>query len=92
MTDLFKAASSLGPAGGLLNEPRPGQALGGVVMAGPDAFGLPPRRRPGSILRSQVAECCVAALVEPAASNKVVEVITEEGAPPLGYAQLFASV
>ncbi len=62
------------------------------VAAGPDAFGLPPRRRPGSILRRQVAECCVEALVEPAASNKVVEIIAESGTRQEPYAQLFASV
>ncbi len=30
------------------------QREGGTVMAGPDTFGLPPRRSPGSILRRQV--------------------------------------
>ncbi|KAI3424731.1 hypothetical protein D9Q98_008120 [Chlorella vulgaris] len=78
--------------GGLLNEPRAGRTVGNVVIGGADAYGLPPRRRPGSILRTQVAECCVAALVEPAASNKVVEIVTEVGAPPLGFTELFSSV
>lgn len=41
------------------------------ACAGPNIFGLPPKRRPGSILRSQVADLCVEALVEGAASNKV---------------------
>ena len=40
--------------GGLLNAPRQGQGPGGIVMAGPGTFGLPPKRTPGSILRSQV--------------------------------------
>lgn len=40
----------------------------------------------------QVAECCVAALVEPAASGKVVEIVAKQDAPALGYTQLFASV
>ena len=40
--------------GGLLNEPRQGQFPGNIVMAGPATFGLPPKRTPGSILRSQV--------------------------------------
>ena len=62
-------------------------------MGGPDAYGLPPRKQPGSILRSQVAECCIAALVEPAASGKVVEVIAEQGsAGQRPYTELFASV
>jgi hypothetical protein len=43
--------------GGLLDAPRPGAAAGGLVMAGPNAFGLPPRRTPGSILRSQACRC-----------------------------------
>ena len=85
--------------GGLLDKPRrrsgsTAAAAGPdrVVLAGPDSFGLPPRRRPGSVLRSQVAECCVAALVEPAARGKVVEMIAEEAAPHLGYTELFSSV
>ena len=40
--------------GGLLNAPRQGQAAAGVIMEGPGTFGLPPKRTPGSILRSQV--------------------------------------
>lgn len=50
-----------------------------VVSKPPDSYGLPPRQRPGSIKRSQVASICVAALVEPSASRKVIEVITEQG-------------
>ena len=80
------------PAGGLLDEPRAGQAAGQVVLGGADAYGLPPRKRPGSVLRSQVADCCVAALVEPSASGKVVEIIAEQGAPPAPFTELFASV
>ena len=40
--------------GGLLNAPRQGQAAASIVMEGPGTFGLPPKRTPGSILRSQV--------------------------------------
>ena len=40
--------------GGLLNAPRQGQAAADVIMEGPGTFGLPPKRTPGSILRSQV--------------------------------------
>lgn len=78
--------------GGLLNEIRSGRGEGGVVAAGADAFGLPPRRMPGSILRSDVAEGCVAALVEPAASNKVIEVIAAGDQPKRPWAAIFASV
>lgn len=78
--------------GGLLNEPRSGQKAGNVVMGGPDAYGLPPRKQPGSILRSQVAEVCVSALVDPAASRKLVEIIAEQSAAPLALSELFASV
>ncbi|KAK9830289.1 hypothetical protein WJX72_010823 [[Myrmecia] bisecta] len=79
--------------GGLLNEPRQGQPTGGVVMEGPATFGLPPKRTPsGPILRSQVAEVCIEALVEPAASNKVVEVVTDQAVPARPYSELFASV
>lgn len=78
--------------GGLLNEVRGGRGEGGIVAAGPDSFGLPPRRGPGSILRSDVAEGCVVALVAPEASNKVVEVISQKGEPKRAWAEVFASV
>ena len=41
---------------------------------------------------SQVAEVCVAALTEPAAANKVVEVIAEKDAPAKAWADLFSAV
>ena len=41
-------------SGGLQDQPRDNQREGGIIMAGPDSFGLPPRRMPGSILRRQV--------------------------------------
>ena len=79
--------------GGLLNEVKAGgRGDGGVIAASADSFGLPPRRRPGSILRSEVAEGCVVALVAPEASNKVVEVITEGDAPRRPWSEVFASV
>ena len=79
--------------GGLLDEPKDGAAsTGNVVMKGANAFGLPPRESPGSILREQVAQVCVAALTEPAAVNKVVEIIAKEDAPPLSFTQLFEGV
>jgi uncharacterized protein YbjT (DUF2867 family) len=78
--------------GGLVDAPRRGAAEGGVVVGGADAFGLPPRRRPGSVLRAQVAAAAIAALVEPAAAGKVVELVQEVGAPARPWAELFASV
>lgn len=44
-----------GCAGGLLNEPRGDKPLGGIVMASPATYGLPPKQSPGSILRSRVS-------------------------------------
>lgn len=37
----------------------------------------------------QVAECCLEALVEPAASNKVVEIISKKDAEMIPYSGLF---
>ncbi|KAL4425039.1 hypothetical protein ABPG77_001817 [Micractinium sp. CCAP 211/92] len=78
--------------GGLVDDASTGRGVGNLVMAGPDAYGLPPRQRPGSVLRTDVAACCVAALVEPAAAGKVVEVIAQKDAPARPLAELFASV
>ncbi len=33
---------------------KTGKTAGGIIMAGPDTFGLPPKTAPGSILRRQV--------------------------------------
>lgn len=118
-----------------------------MEMGGPDAYGLPPRKMPGSILRRQVrpgalaarasrrsndlplaactlchctkaclpcaastppklispshsaatppcqvADCAVEALVEPAASRKVVEIIAKQENVRRPYTELFASV
>ncbi|KAL0032087.1 hypothetical protein WJX77_004311 [Trebouxia sp. C0004] len=78
--------------GGLQNSVPDRQREGGIVMAGPDTFGLPPRRSPGSILRRQVAEICVDALSEPAATNKVVEIVADQNEIVRPAAELFASV
>ena len=40
----------------------------------------------------QVADVCVEALVEPAANNKVVEVVARDTAPLRTYQTLFSSV
>mmetsp|Transcript_40238 Transcript_40238/g.89334 ORF Transcript_40238/g.89334 Transcript_40238/m.89334 type:complete len:288 (-) Transcript_40238:715-1578(-) len=82
--------------GGLLSELRNGAVEGNVVMQGPGYYGVPPARPPavtaGSILRKQVAEVCVAALVEPSASNKVVEIIAKPDAPALSFKELYEGV
>jgi len=64
-----------------------------VVMERENTFGLPPaRRQAGSILRSQVADLCVEALVIPASSNKIVEVIAVDGEPERLPEELYAAV
>lgn len=80
--------------GGLRSELPAGQKMGGMVMEGAGAFGLLPGKRfpTGSILRSQVADCCVEALVEPSAKNKVVEIVTDANTPNRPYPELFGSV
>ncbi|WIA31244.1 hypothetical protein OEZ86_001242 [Tetradesmus obliquus] len=78
--------------GGLKSKLGDGEGAGSIVMEGPDSFGFPPMRRSGAILRSQVADVCVEALVCPAAADKVVEVIAEESAPERSLQQLFESV
>lgn len=78
--------------GGLQNALPDRQREGGIVMAGPDTFGLPPRRMPGSILRRQVAEICVDALSEPAATNKVVEIVADQQELVRPAAELFSNV
>ncbi|KAG2496346.1 hypothetical protein HYH03_005576 [Edaphochlamys debaryana] len=77
--------------GGLKTELRQGESVGSIVMAAPGTYGVPPKKS-GSILRSQVAEVCVAALAEPFAQNKVVEVIAERDAPAKTMTELFSGV
>lgn len=68
--------------GGLRNEDKPDP----VVMQSADTlFG-------GSIPRQKVAQVCVEALFEPAAKNKIVEVIAQEDAPAKSFGELFANV
>lgn len=78
--------------GGLVTESQSGRGEGGLMAGPPDTFGLPPRRRPGSILRSLVAEGCIAALVTPEARCKIVEVIQSKEEPNRPWAEVFASV
>lgn len=69
--------------GGLKNEDNSEP----VVMFTADSLSLS-----GSIPRTKVAQVCVEALFQPAARNKIVEVITKEDAPQRSFEQLFASV
>ena len=72
--------------GGLRSQGAPAPV---VVKAG-GSYGLPPRPAPsGSILRSQVAELCVASLTAPAAANAVVEAVTDAAAPVMAPDALF---
>jgi hypothetical protein len=91
-TEALRALLPAPHAGGLKNELRAGEAKGNVVMAGPNTYGVPPMRQAGSILRRQVAEVCAAALVEPAAVDRVVEIIAEPSAPALSMGELFGTV
>ena len=68
--------------GGLLDVPRPGAPVGNIVMAGPNAFGLPPRRVPGSILRSQV---CLPAHLHISQSFSLVGCTRIVGVPYFGH-------
>lgn len=78
--------------GGLKNKLRDGEPAGNIVMKGPNVLGTPPAKKSGSILRSQVAEVCIAALKDKEASNKVVEVIAESSAPQRTISELFKDV
>ncbi len=68
--------------GGLRNEDNSNP----IVMQGADTL------FEGSIPRQKVAQVCVEALFEPAARNKIVEIIAKPDATAKSFAQLFASV
>ncbi len=68
--------------GGLKNDDRDTP----VVMESAD------RLFEGSIPRSQVAAVCAEALFEPAARNKIVEIVARDDAPVRSWSALFASV
>lgn len=68
--------------GGLLNEDNSDS----VVMSGADTLSE------GRIPRTKVAQTCVEALVQPAAKNKIVEIVAESEAPSQNWDELFASV
>ena len=46
----------------------------------------------GSIPRQKVAQVCVESLFEPASRNKIVEIVSKEGAVAKSFAELFAAV
>lgn len=69
--------------GGLKNEDNSDS----VVMYNADTLSLS-----GSIPRQKVAQTCVEALFQPAAKNKIVEVIAKPEASPKSWEQLFAEV
>jgi uncharacterized protein YbjT (DUF2867 family) len=77
--------------GGLKDQEKSAEPANPVVGKA-NEYGLPPRKMPGSILRSKVAEACIAALTEPDASNKVIELISEKGAPAKSWKELFATI
>ncbi|MFH7243338.1 MAG: SDR family oxidoreductase [Spirulina sp.] len=69
--------------GGLKNEdedPRP------LVMAPADTL------FEGSLPRMKVAEVCVEALFEPAARNRIVEIVAQEEATPQAISELFTAL
>ncbi|CAM9827074.1 unnamed protein product [Phaeothamnion confervicola] len=68
--------------GGLKNSPP----VGNIVFASRDTLFS------GAISREQVARVVVEAIVEPAASRKIVEIVARESAPYVGFAAGFESV
>lgn len=68
--------------GGLSNEDNPYP----VVMSAADTL------FDGSIPRQKVAQVCVEALLQPAAKNKIVEIVAKAEADPKSWEQLFAGI
>ncbi|MBW4555792.1 MAG: SDR family oxidoreductase [Trichormus sp. ATA11-4-KO1] len=68
--------------GGLKNEDNPDP----IVMQSADTL------FDGSIPRQKVAQVCVESLFEPAARNKIVEVVAKPEAPSKSFQELFANV
>eukprot|EP00210_Caulerpa_lentillifera_P002754 g2633.t1 len=80
--------------GGLLDRWTDRVKEGNVIMESAGTFGFGGRGQQigGAILRSQVAQCCLEALLEPAATNKTVEIITKTDAPARSFVELFTTV
>ena len=72
---------------GLRNAPKEGQENANLVMSRAGERGWA-----GSILRADVARCCITSLTEPAATNKTVEILAETGAPSLTWKELFENI
>ena len=72
---------------GLRDVPKEGLENANLVMSRAGERGWS-----GSILRADVARCCIASLTEPAATNKTVEILAEAGAPSLSWEELFESI
>ncbi|MBW4591450.1 MAG: NAD(P)H-binding protein [Brasilonema angustatum HA4187-MV1] len=68
--------------GGLKNEDNSNQ----IVMQSADTL------FEGSIPRQKVAQVSVEALFEPAAKNKIVEIVAQENVPAKSFGELFANV
>lgn len=68
--------------GGLKNE----DSANAIVMQSADTL------FDGSIPRQKVAQVCVEALFDPAAQNKIVEIVAREQAPGKTFSELFAGV
>ncbi|WP_414565484.1 MULTISPECIES: NAD(P)H-binding protein [unclassified Anabaena] len=68
--------------GGLKNENN----TDSIVMQGADTL------FDGSIPRQKVAQVCVESLFEPAARNKIVEIVAKPEAPAKSFGELFANV
>ncbi|HEY9880373.1 MAG TPA: SDR family oxidoreductase [Leptolyngbyaceae cyanobacterium] len=69
--------------GGLKNDDEDERPL---VMAAADVLS------DGNVPRLKVAQTCVEALFQPAARNKIVEIVAEESAEPKSFPELFAQV
>eukprot|EP01025_Chloroclados_australasicus_P055304 TRINITY_DN6663_c0_g1_i2.p2 TRINITY_DN6663_c0_g1~~TRINITY_DN6663_c0_g1_i2.p2 ORF type:complete len:311 (+),score=32.92 TRINITY_DN6663_c0_g1_i2:74-934(+) len=80
--------------GGLRNELKSGEQPRNIVMKKANTYGFEPGkiRTPKAILRSQVADVVVEALVSENARNKVVEIVTDEGAPMISIEDQFQMV
>jgi uncharacterized protein YbjT (DUF2867 family) len=68
--------------GGLKNEDN----VEPIVMSSADTL------FEGSIPRTKVAQVCVESLMQSAARNKIVEIVTQLKATPMEWEQLFANV
>jgi uncharacterized protein YbjT (DUF2867 family) len=70
--------------GGLVNEPADGGKVVGIQGD--------PRLDSAVIPRADVAKVCVAAIAEPAARNKTLEIIREDGEPVADWGGFFAAL